>query len=163
MTELNDVEFEAQKARVTRIIDKWYGPMDLNWCRLELVWLRGEGPVDNDGSNFQTYATTATLWEYRRARIKFYLACFSALSDEDAEGMVVHELVHIAIDEAVKDCWNDKGQFQHKHMERVVESLARAFIYVREVGEGKRDAEGCRITARAQDRSIASLCEGESR
>lgn len=161
MAELNDAEFAAQKARLEKLVDKWYQAMELAHYRTNIIYFRSEGPIDNDGSNFQTYASTQARWEYRKATIYFYLACFVDLSDRQAEAMVVHELVHLMLKEM--DYYRDEhGRFHNEHLEHVTESIARALIYVREIGEGKRDQFGW-INGDTTNKRADSLCEGESK
>lgn len=63
-------------------------------------------------------------WRYGTATIYFNLPGFVGLDDEEVELAVLHELVHILV--------NEMREGERHHEERVVTGLTKAFLWVRE-------------------------------
>ncbi len=79
-------------------------------------------PKSDDGDSI--VAVTDASWKYMTATITFYPECFQDMTDDEAEYSIVHELMHVLLDEM--DCRDIA------HEERVATMLARAFLRVKE-------------------------------
>lgn len=112
--------YREQVKRLKEVLRRWVDPLQINeWGEVEFVF--GHKPVDDRG---EALAETKTQWQYRTAKVTFYMAAVEEASDKYLEYAVVHELLHIHIAEAL-----EKGI---KHEERVVTTLAKAIQNVRE-------------------------------
>lgn len=118
--------------------------MGLDWWKLSLVWDRADqcelGPGDGQ---YSCLAHTAVQWPYLIATLTFHLPGITEKSDKDLEAAVVHELCHVFVNEmrcADEKHPDDLLRHNLEHEERVVSSLAQAFLWVREEGahEAKR-------------------------
>lgn len=149
---MNDREYRRQKRRVERVFDRWRAPLGLGWWRVGLVWSRERDRVRPDTDVAAngvevTAARTTVSWPYREATIEFFLPALEDVSDERLEYIVVHECMHILVNEMR---WVDGGADNIEHEERVVTDLAKAFRWVRDAAEkrelplkrakGERDA-----------------------
>lgn len=124
---MTDKEYEAQKARVKKFIDKWYKAMGLDWFHVDMAWER-ERREDRPA----TVAVTTTTWQYRNAYINWYMPAVVDNDDDFLENIVVHEFVHILV--APLMSVTDQEDLPNHH-EYATECIARALVWVREAGE----------------------------
>lgn len=118
---MNDAEFEVQKARVQRYLDKWM-PAGFGWWRIETVWERG----NHESCDTQDTAAQCTeQWEYRDGRITFFLGKIKDLTEEYLEEAVVHELSHLLIG-SIRDY---STPTERQLTEFAVTSVARALLW----------------------------------
>ena len=120
---MNDAEFEVQKERFRSLVETWKSRLGLHVWDFEMDWQRG--PFEVNGEMTAGIAGAAIVrWEYVDATLKFNLESCATLSDEEAESLVVHELMHVFLKELqhVTDDWL-------KHEERVAAMLERAFMF----------------------------------
>lgn len=118
---MNDEEFEKQKARVQRYIDKWM-PAGFGWWRLDIQWERGSA------SGFEGYTENPNIiehWQYRAATITFNLGATKDLTEERLEETVVHELSHLLVGSILD--YSTEAQCQMT--EFAVTSVARALLW----------------------------------
>lgn len=119
-------EFKKQQERILTLHRKWEFSLGLNNWAITYEYWRDPLKEVPKGSSFGTAALTETQWEYMQAIIQFDLGMTASMDDSTLERLFVHEVCHVLLAEAVCD-GIDRG-----HKERVVETLARAFISVRE-------------------------------
>lgn len=126
---MTDKEYEKQKARVKKYIDKWFDSMGLNWYKVEMVWNRAR---NEDLAT--TAARTITTWQYRTAEIEWFLPGIADCDNDFLEGIVIHEFVHILVAPMMLADSEDGLKLQHEY---ATECIARAMQWVREAGENK--------------------------
>lgn len=69
--------------------------------------------------------TSAVDWRYQEATITFYLKTMKHMQPDEIEKIVVHELMHIFL--------NEMREEGIDHEERVATMLQKAFMWVKEV------------------------------
>lgn len=117
---LDDVEFEAFKKRWFRFVEKWKPLLFLNsW---EFVWEfdRKGDTIEANDDNATALAETNANWKYAHARIDVNVRDTIGRSDFDLEGIIVHELLHCAL--------NEMREAGIEHEERVVSLLQRSLM-----------------------------------
>lgn len=89
---------ERHKARVLRIARKVEKYMDMSPWDIEHQFHDGfyEDHVQADEYG-TTCATTVNRWEYRMARIQWFLTTVAMQSDEKLEEVMVHEFCHVLL------------------------------------------------------------------
>lgn len=127
---MTDAEYEAQKARLLAVSERWITPLGMGWWRVTHIWERAEGASDK-GDDRCPVASVVVDWEYRHVGITWYLPTVARRSDEDLEQDFVHECCHILVNEMRQ--WRDANDGL-QHEERVCTDLARAFLWVRQAG-----------------------------
>ncbi len=117
--------FKAQVKRIKAIFEKWMAPLGLKWFLVDVLYYdRGdEFPKDST-----VMARVVADWRYMTAQVQVNVPLAAAYNDERLERMVVHELIHIIIQE-MQDTPGDQA-----HVERVAEMLTNAFRWTREAG-----------------------------
>jgi hypothetical protein len=132
---MTDAEFEEQKAQVEAVCDWWRERMGLCWWEIAYEWHRGQLPsrgtvVDGTADRLQgAVADTYCRWQYMAGTIRFDLAALAQETDEGLAKIVVHEHCHLLVNEMRE---NDPDV---SHEERVVTTLAKALMWVREAGQ----------------------------
>lgn len=124
---MTDKEYQEQKKRIKKYIDKWFQAMGLGWFKVDMEWSR-----ERDLDNPQTAARTTTRWQYRHAVITWYVPALVDNDDEYLEGIVVHEFVHILVAPLLAVDSQDDLPLQHEY---ATECIARSMMWVREAGE----------------------------
>src|SRR5580704_8044724 len=103
----------AQEKRVTRIANLAAKTMGMaEQFELEYVFT----DFDDDGQSgsniatvYMTAAKTEAQWQYKRARVTWYLGRIVSLSDERLFAVAVHEFVHVLLNSL--DVWlNDDDE-----------------------------------------------------
>lgn len=125
MEPLNDTEYEAQRARVSPLFNKWTTMLGLGWWEhFEIEYFRGPLPsLDTIGESIEAAMDIVTSWQYLQAHVRVCLPEVKGLSDDRIEYMVVHELMHALVNETRADDWT---QERRNHEERVCTQLALA-------------------------------------
>ncbi len=123
---MNDKEFKVQKERVKKIVDYWSWCMGLRWYEINIEYKMGDGADRGDG--FIRVMECVSRWEYRTATIRVWIEELPE-DDEKLERTIVHELVHIFL----QPLRHEDIDFEKE--EYVTESLARAFIWSRDIKE----------------------------
>ena len=129
---MNDAEHEATKARIEALAAYWLPALGLDRWDIQIVYLRDGLPAAEDACNTGAWAQLATVhskWEHEDARIEFNMPEVARLDDANLERTVVHECMHIMLnevrsDEAAKPDWLE-------HEERTCRELERAFMRVK--------------------------------
>ena len=104
--------------RIKKAFEKWY-----NLLRMDR-WKIGISFEDYDEEVPETAARVESDWRYEKAHITFYVEILSRKSDEEIENDVIHEIMHIAVNETQE--WRRHEDAWH-HEERVATNLARMF------------------------------------
>lgn len=97
---MNDAEFEQQKDRVQAMMEKWKAILPLGTWLITPRYHR-DG-VDKKGHKSDAVATTTPNWVYLHASIDWNMPEVEDATDAELESYVVHEYVHILIDELVR-------------------------------------------------------------
>jgi hypothetical protein len=128
---VNDEAYEAQKARVQALIDRWVKTIGLGWWRITYVHRRSFSDIQSAGGNYEEKMRCEANWRYGHACITVFVPAIEDLSDNALEWLFVHELMHVFLNEMKVE---NQGQADHQqeHEEHVASSLASAFIWLRE-------------------------------
>lgn len=135
---MTDAEYEAEKARVWRIVTRWVRPLGLGAWDITYEWNRG---LREDLPAAR--ADCESIWHYSTARIRFFLPRCAAVDDKELENSVVHELMHCHLSGVES---KDESSEKSALLEHAVSSLASAVIWVRDF-----TAEGQMPHAQADD------------
>lgn len=122
-------QYKATKKTILALCKKWEGLIDLSWVTLEHRF--SETYRDDD---HLTVADTEAFWEYRAARITWYLPSVVRLDEKGIEGCLVHELVHVLLGPIERHIPNKRNE----QSEFAVESVSRALISLYERKKGKK-------------------------
>ena len=125
----------SKKKLFSKLVRKWIGKVWVGWWRIDIIYLTNKEYAKAEGYKNKharcSVATCHTTWNYLEAVINVNKDALKALSDERIEYCVVHELMHILLNEMRED--------GTEHEERVATLLARSFILCNEVkNETKR-------------------------
>jgi len=105
---------------------KWLTPLGLLWWSVKVSYYDDPNEVlqifGDPGENRAVFAHTTVDWKYSIAWIQVNLLAVNITPEEDLEEAVVHELVHILV--------NEMREGEMHHEERVVTGLQKAFIWV---------------------------------
>lgn len=124
---LTDKETKFQRRRVKFLFTWYIDRLRLRWWNFVFEYDRGESREDIDSQwKFRKFASVWSSWKYCDALIKVYLGEIAELSDDTLEETVLHELMHVYVNEMRTE--EDRAR---EHEERVVTSLARSFVSFR--------------------------------
>jgi len=131
---LNDEQYESQKERFLKLLDYWWKALDMAGTGfiLKTMMQREENKSEEHGTAWQTFMTIDTVWQYQTALMNAWLPEIADLSDDEIEGHLVHELMHIVVNEMRYDTEENRD-----HEERVVTSLSRRFLSLRSYCGGR--------------------------
>lgn len=124
---MNDKDYKIQKARVQKLIDKWFKPLGMGWFQVTMTWQR-----ERDEKQPRTAAKTITSWQYRNAEIIWFVPAIPDNDDDFLEGIVVHEFTHILLAPLLAVDHEDDLPLQHEY---ATECVARAIKWAREAGQ----------------------------
>ena len=124
---MNDAEFAKQKRRIQVIFKKWQPILRLTgW---EFTWQYHRQCLPDAGPNaprWEPLGRCTPMWEYKSALVEFVLSSVADLTDDELEGHIVHELVHVLVNE-LKEYDMERPETV-KHEERVVTEVTWAFL-----------------------------------
>lgn len=123
---MTDAEFAAMKERVFALAQKWQKALGLAWWSIDYVWLREMLPTtpEDDKAGLCVAAQCDAQWQYLKATITVSLPSLTDKTDEQIERIMVHELMHVLVNETEEaDGWL-------KHQERVVSTLTAAVFWL---------------------------------
>jgi hypothetical protein len=137
---MNDAEVERQTARVRPLIDWWGEELGIRACwKVDYKFIRECAKDDPD-----CIAETMVRWQYAHAVFSVYLPVVEEQDDEELENAIVHEYMHLLLNEmrALRDrsdpvtsaLW-DEERCREEH---AATTLARAFIWVRDKARNER-------------------------
>lgn len=118
---IKDKAFKREQKRINRIMERWRDPLRLFEWEIVRLYSRGPFPVDGEWGQRPAAAMASVDWQYRRATLTFDTEATRDYDDAKLERIVVHELVHVIVNEM--RCWKDADDGM-AHEERVVETLA---------------------------------------
>jgi hypothetical protein len=116
-------EKTSLKSKIRRRVKNWVKTMCLSDWELELVfqdYADTETQESEDG--WVHFAHADPSWEYKSARVSFYLVPLSTLADREVERWVVHELGHVLL------CEMREKDKEFKHEERTVTHLTKVLM-----------------------------------
>lgn len=114
--------------KTTRMIKKafhrWARPLGLLWWHIDTIYYDDHAEiVDRFLRGDETVAArTYADWRYMTARIEINLIAFSKMDQDEIERVVVHELIHILV--------NEMREGDISHEERVVTTLTKAAFWL---------------------------------
>jgi hypothetical protein len=131
---VTDAEFEAAVARIGRIRERWQEPLGLDDWRVTWKFEREHSEELKD-----VVANCNVSWEYEMATVTWFIpqVLNCEFDDDDLEQIVVHEIMHILLNEMREDT---KKRINHE--ERVATRLAKAFIRTREAATEEGNSGG---------------------
>ena len=118
--------YETLKAEILEKSDRWRTAMDLGWLAIDHTFVEGFSEEDA-----QTICETNSHWEYREARIRWYMASASRLTEKELDLTVLHELVHTITDPMEKHVKNAYSE----QCEYVVTCISKAILATRDYYE----------------------------
>lgn len=120
---MTDTEYEATRAKLIALSDKWLPMLGLKWWTVEFVY-------DREGTDFEPpcVARASVRWEYLQGTLLWNMPLIATNTDEELERVFVHECMHILLHETRAgtkcDC-----PFDLRHEERVASLLQKAFLW----------------------------------
>jgi hypothetical protein len=131
---MTDAEVERQTGRVQRLIDWWGEELGIRACwKVHYKFIR-ESCRDEPEAAMETFVR----WQYAHATFSVFLPAAEEQDDEELENMVVHEFMHLLLNEmrplrdksdpVTSALWEE----ERCHEEHAATTLARAFIWVRD-------------------------------
>lgn len=124
---MTDKDFKLQKKRIKKLIDEWVTPLGLRWWHLDFLYRDYSKQRDDRDI---TLFDVSVLWEYKQATISCYLPDLVDIKDSDLENHFVHEMCHILVAEMQAPTTPE----YIKHVERVVTTMAEAFVWTKRHG-----------------------------
>lgn len=121
---LDDAGFATQKERVGDVVRRWIKPLGLRWWKIDCAWVRESHRWSRDEQDGHPIAECHADWKYGEATITFDLGRIELLDDDGLDTIVVHELMHIFLNEM------REGGIEHE--ERVATTLQKAFLWLRD-------------------------------
>lgn len=137
---MNDGEYEQQKERLRALAERWIKPLGLGWWQIDLIYARDdyELPAGSSSDRAHSLAHCSCDWRYADASITWNMPLVKEQSDEELQRYFVHELGHIFVSEMRWARDNDHDGLDHE--ERVVTTLAKAFLWLREIAADEAKA-----------------------
>ena len=123
MNRLNDKDWDKQKKRVKKVVDKWLKPIGLGWWIVHLKYDTENKDCDEEVANCRVN------WPYKEATITFNLSVIENLDDERLNYTVLHEFMHIFVREMRDMGTHEEFSDAIKHEERVCTDLANAMMW----------------------------------
>jgi len=108
--------------------DKWLKPLGLLWHDGRISYYTDKKSIKKVFDNKDVCAKCWADWRYGTFTIAINLPAFKGMSREQIEGVVLHELCHVLVNEM------REGEIHHE--ERVVTGLTKAFEWVYKAGGG---------------------------
>lgn len=127
---------EEQQARIEAIYSRWESVLGLDSWDIGREFYPGTFINQNgNATGDAAVACTFTRWQYLHGSIWFNTAAAADQTDAQMEEHVVHEMVHVLLNEMRDLCTEDEHPINLKHEERVCTTLARAFLRASRTGE----------------------------
>lgn len=126
---MTDKELTKHKRTVERLLAKWLPLLGLDRCTLTIEF--SDVPKESD-DGLAIIAETSASWQYNAGYVVFYLANFNQVKPGRIEMAVIHELIHIMVNEMR----NFNASDGVEHEERVVCGLTDAIMRVADAHKG---------------------------
>lgn len=154
---MTDREYRRLRKRIRRIAEGWITSLGLRWWSIDLIYDRDGSAVrpltpEERAADKHLLGEAHVQWQYLKARVVFNMPEIAAddMTDREIERLVVHELCHVLVREmrewAPEEVTVDRNDIGMKAEERVVTTLASAFLWTRACWqkEGKRNGDKAR-------------------
>ena len=113
------------KKTIEKYLHKWLSPLGLLWWEITITYYDDPKEIlqkfKNPGGENIVPATVNSDWKYGTAFISINLPAFKGMKNRQVERIIVHELVHILV--------NEMREEGIEHEERVVTGLSKAFMW----------------------------------
>ena len=106
---------------IRRTFDKWIYRLGLRWWDITILWYDKPKMINKEFKNPDICARTYVDWRYSEATITVNMPKLSSLRKEKIERAIVHELLHIPV--------NEMRETGIHHEERVVTTLQKAIFW----------------------------------
>ncbi len=136
---LTDAEYVVARDRVRALVDEWKSKLWLTQWDTPTSY--GDGVLTvNDVLCTDAAASCKARWEYQTASLQFNLRTLHGYKDPELAEVVIHELLHAAVNE-MRDvaCAEDAGI---KHEERVVTHLTNVVMEIAGIDRATDEARG---------------------
>ena len=121
------LEMEALREKCESFFEEWRMRMGLNWWDITYNYYSDTGDFIRDHDRI-VLMQCSTDWTRINSVIDVCVPALSGKTDKQIERTVVHELVHILVNEMA-----ELDDPDSKHQERVVSLLTKAFMWTREL------------------------------
>ena len=127
---MTDKQFRDLKGAIEVFCERWRSRLGLHWWKISYTFDRtGEDFASAEDSSdgvtrIRASAKTSVRWPYLIATVAFNMPALAVLSLGDVEELLLHEHVHILVNEMREDGVD--------HEERVVTMLTSAFLWTRD-------------------------------
>lgn len=121
--ELNP-HYDNLRADLTELGTKWQNIMDLGHFTINHVFRETVKEDEPD-----TLADTKAFWQYRQARIAWYLPTLSQFGKPEVENAMVHELAHVLLNPIAENMKANKDDLMELSTENVTRALILALAY----------------------------------
>lgn len=112
--------------KIRRYAKRWIMHTGLNYGHIDLVY-KDHFFSQDEAENSPCFAYCSTSWKYQESSISFSLEAMKDCPDKQIEAIVVHELMHIFLNEM------RAGGVEHE--ERVATCLQKAFVWARDAAK----------------------------
>lgn len=111
------------KELIRAALEKWIYRLGLRWWTIQVHWHKGKAAKKyfRAKPDETILARTFSDWRYADASIHINLPAWRGMTGEEIERVVVHELVHVLV--------NEMRENEPHHEERVVTGLTKAFFW----------------------------------
>jgi hypothetical protein len=120
----------SKQDEIKAYFEKWTKPLGLLWWTVDILFYDNPSEILRQftvNAEETTLARTYADWRYGTAKICINLPAFENLDAKEIERTVIHELVHILVNEM------REGEIHHE--ERVVTGLTKAFEWTLKAGK----------------------------
>ena len=127
---MTDKEYRTTRRRIIYFWEKWLLTLGFRHWSITADFLRDK---DVSAEGWECLGKCSVGWEYMQAIVTFYVPGLLDKSDKDLEEIVVHEMVHILVNEmrqfAPETLSKEKMDEAMKHEERVVVMITNALLW----------------------------------
>lgn len=125
--------YKRQRTRIRRCFDEWITKLGLRWWEIEIRYYdRQRFFRKASGAGRNIAMRVWADWRYATATIAVNVPSLAKMDDDQLERAVVHELLHILVNEMRED------DPYVKHEERTVTTLTKAVMWVRDLSRKRK-------------------------
>ena len=133
---MNKKEKKQRIEQIKALFDKWIPRLGLKWFSIEIIhYSKRKHYMQATEKGPNSVMVASCSWEYMRATIYVCIPNTEGMSDRKLEWTVVHELMHVFLNEMRGANKNVDAEFL-AHEERVASMLADAVIWTTEGIDG---------------------------
>ena len=137
---MTDKEYRTTRDRIRKIWKEWRVNLGLRWWQTRVEFVR-----EDNKDHFDCVAKCVVQWEYMFATITCYLPGLAEKNDKDLEETIVHECVHILVNEMrefAPEKLEERKLFDAmKHEERTVTGITNALLWTKYAHKPKEVAK----------------------